>query len=126
MYKNAGFIALGILSMSIGVVGIILPLLPTTPFLVFSSYCFIKGSSKMRKWFESTSLYKKHLVQLKEKRGLTLKTKLRILLPFYCILLYLMAVNDVFLVRVIIIILMIIKTIVFIRIKTLSIDENNS
>lgn len=66
MLKKACSLILGIISMLIGIVGILVPLLPTAPFLVFASFCFIKSSPKMRRWFESTSLYKKHLITLKE------------------------------------------------------------
>ncbi|WP_372655142.1 YbaN family protein [Halobacteriovorax sp.] len=47
---NAIYIAFGILALILGVIGIFLPLLPTTPLLILSAYCFSKGSKKLHHW----------------------------------------------------------------------------
>lgn len=44
------YITLGILSLTLGVIGIFLPILPTTPFLLMASFCFVRSSSKMNHW----------------------------------------------------------------------------
>lgn len=71
----------GILSMTAGAVGVILPVLPTTPFLLLASFCFAKGSVRFHRWFTGTGLYRNHLESFVRDRGMTLKTKLRLLLP---------------------------------------------
>jgi uncharacterized membrane protein YbaN (DUF454 family) len=120
MVKNTLFVALGVLSLCIGGLGTLLPILPTTPFLVLASFLFIKGSPRIQKWFEGTSLYRKHLITLKEKKGLTFKTKLRILLPFYFIMAYGIAVSDNRTMKMIFLALVFIKTALFVKIKTIS------
>lgn len=75
------FIGLAFISLAIGTLGIFLPILPTTPFLLISSFFFAKGSTRFHCWFTRTSLYKKHLVPYVQNRSMTLKTKLSILLP---------------------------------------------
>jgi uncharacterized protein len=75
LYIIIGFIALGL-----GVSGLVLPVLPTTPLLLLASYCFMKGSERFERWFKGTTLYKRHLETFVKERAMTLKQKLTILL----------------------------------------------
>ena len=75
------FIILGFIFVGIGVIGIAVPILPTTPFLLLASFFFAKGSKRFHDWFMSTKLYKKHLESFVKSRAMTLKSKLSILLP---------------------------------------------
>ncbi|MEC1523704.1 DUF454 family protein [Neobacillus niacini] len=75
LYIIIGFIALGL-----GVLGLVLPVLPTTPLLLLASYCFVKGSERFERWFKGTTLYKRHLETFVKERAMTLKQKLSILL----------------------------------------------
>ena len=59
--KKYLYVIIGLLSLVIGMIGVILPVLPTTPFLLLTSFCFMKGSKRFNKWFKSTKIYKKHL-----------------------------------------------------------------
>ena len=51
MIKKIGLIALGTLSLIVGIIGIFLPILPTTPLLLLTSYCYIKSSERLSKKF---------------------------------------------------------------------------
>ena len=75
------WLMIGIVSRVLGSIGGVLPVLPTTPFLLLASFCFAKGSDRFHKWFIGTKLYKKHLESFVTSRSMTLKTKLCILLP---------------------------------------------
>ena len=79
-------IILGFVCAAIGVVGIVVPILPTTPFLLLASFFFAKGSQRFHNWFISTKLYKKHLESFVNSRAMTLKSKLTILIPVSCML----------------------------------------
>jgi uncharacterized protein len=74
------FIIIGFLALGLGVLGIVLPLLPTTPLLLLASFCFMKGSERFERWFKGTSLYKSHLESFVKERAMTLKQKLTILI----------------------------------------------
>ncbi|MBF0752154.1 MULTISPECIES: YbaN family protein [Pasteurellaceae] len=73
------YILLGLLSLVLGIVGIFLPILPTTPFLLLTLFFFAKGSKRLETWFLGTSIYQKHLKSFNERRAMTKKTKRSIL-----------------------------------------------
>lgn len=79
--KKGIFITLAFLFVGLGVIGVILPVMPTTPFLLAASYFFAKGSDRFNNWFMSTKLYKNYLEDFLASRAMTLKAKLRILIP---------------------------------------------
>lgn len=81
------FITFGFICIAIGAVGVVLPILPTTPFLLAASVCFAKGSSRFNNWFKSTMLYKNNLESFEKNRSMTIKTKLCILIPVTMLLL---------------------------------------
>ena len=72
------YIGLGFLFTGIGLIGAVLPVLPTTPFLLLASFFFSRGSERFNRWFTSTKLYKNHLEEFVQNRSMTLKTKLRL------------------------------------------------
>lgn len=78
--KKGLLVTIGLLSMGLGLIGVILPVLPTTPFLLLASVCFVKGSDRFDRWFKGTKLYQKHLEKFVESKKMTLKQKWTILL----------------------------------------------
>ena len=77
--KKAFFVVLGCLSLGLGALGAVLPTLPTVPFLMLAAFCFAKSSEKLHNWFISTKLYKKNLESFVQGKGMTVKTKIRIM-----------------------------------------------
>ncbi|MEI0516580.1 YbaN family protein [Brachyspira murdochii] len=120
------FIVLGFIFVGIGAVGIVVPILPTTPFLLLASFFFAKGSKKFHNWFTSTKLYKKHLESFVKSRAMTLKSKLSILLPVSAMLIItFIFVNNIY-ARITLVILFISKYLYFFtQIKTIKEDEIN-
>lgn len=113
------WLMIGIVSMVLGAIGVVLPVLPTTPFLLLAFFCFAKGSDRFHMWFIGTKLYKKHLESFVTSRSMTLKTKLCILLPASAMLILAMLAMSNIYGRVFIVFLIIFKYIYFFtRIET--------
>lgn len=73
------FIAGGLLALALGAVGVVLPILPSTPFLLVAAFCFAKSSERLNSWFKRTRLYRKNLESFVRGQGMTRGTKLRIM-----------------------------------------------
>ena len=73
------WLAAGCLFLGFGLVGVVLPILPTTPFILVAVFCFAKSSERMHRWLLSTQLYQKHVKKFNETRTMTLKEKITIL-----------------------------------------------
>ncbi|WMT40226.1 YbaN family protein [Paenibacillus sp. D2_2] len=74
------YVTLGFLFLGLGAVGVFLPVLPTTPFLLLASFFFSKGSNRFHRWFCDTKLYKEHLEEFINSRSMTLRAKIGILI----------------------------------------------
>ncbi|MBP3335834.1 MAG: YbaN family protein [Ruminiclostridium sp.] len=72
---------LGFICLALGTIGVVLPILPTVPFYLATVFFFANSSQKLHDWFTGTKLYKKYLESYVQKRGMTVRTKLSIIIP---------------------------------------------
>lgn len=73
------YITLGLLCVALGAIGVVVPGLPTTPFLLAALFCFGKSSERLHRWFISTKIYQKYLKEYDQRRAMTMKQKITIL-----------------------------------------------
>lgn len=78
--KKYIYIALGCVGVILGAIGSVVPLLPAFPFLLLAAICFGKSSERLHTWFVGTKLYKNNLESYVQGRGMTWKTKIRIMI----------------------------------------------
>ena len=76
----------GFLFFALGMVGAVLPILPTTPFILVAAFCFARSSNRLNSWFKGTKVCKMVFEGYMTKRSMTLRAKLTILVPVTALL----------------------------------------
>lgn len=74
-FKKIIFNILGFFFVGLGIVGIFIPLLPTTIFLIIAAYFFAKSSEKYYNWLISNKYFGKFIKDYREGKGVPLKAK---------------------------------------------------
>lgn len=116
---KAIYVGLGFFFFCLGAVGAVLPLLPTTPFLLLSAFFFAKGSDRFNRWFTSTKLYKNHLENFLQTRSMKLRAKIVTVGFASCMLAIPFILTDSIWVRGVILLIVVFKYYYFIfQIKT--------
>lgn len=77
--KKILYIILGCIGLGVGAIGAVVPMLPAFPFLLLAAFCFARSSEKLHNWFIGTKLYKDNLESYLAGKGMTKKTKVRIM-----------------------------------------------
>lgn len=78
--KRQLLLAAGTLSLAVGIVGIVVPLLPTTPFLLLAAGCYLRSSQRFYNWLMGNRLFGNYIRNYIEGKGLPLKVKLFIII----------------------------------------------
>jgi len=75
--KRTLVLALGFLALGLGTLGIVVPLLPTTPLVLLAAACFSYSSQKFYEWIKKNPLFGPYIENYREKRGVTMAFKIR-------------------------------------------------
>ena len=114
------YFILGMICFTLATIGVIIPILPTTPFLLVAAFCFSRSSYRINNWFLSTKLYQDHLDSFIKQRAMTLKTKIYILSFASIMLAFPLFLSQNIYIRIFIILLYIFKYYYFtFKIKTI-------
>ncbi len=114
----------GILLVLIGAIGIFLPILPTTIFLILASACFIKSSPKAHQWLRNHKIFGQYIKNYEEKSGLTIKSKIiNILFLWLMILVSFFFFTSDTLIRILLLLIAVGVTIHLLMIKTRKADN---
>jgi hypothetical protein len=70
------FIALGTLALGLGIVGVFVPLLPTTPLLLAAAACYLRSSEKMYRWLLGHCWFGPFIRNYRQHRAITRKHKM--------------------------------------------------
>ena len=73
--KKLILIISGFASLTVGILGVILPVLPTTPFVLLSAACFSKSSKRLDDWLRRSRLFGPYIENYREKKGISKSRK---------------------------------------------------
>ena len=109
------FLILGVLSFILGAIGVILPILPTTPFLLLSAFLFARSSEKFHERLLKTKLYQKYINEMVIERKTTRKKRNQSLFTVTFIFLLAIVITPVWIGKVCLIIVMSIHHFIMIK-----------
>ncbi len=126
LFKGA-LIVTGTLSLGLGIIGIFIPLLPTTPFLLLAAYCYFRSSKKLYNWLISNKWFGSYIRNYYEGLGIPLKVKLlSISFLWLTIGFSIYFVVNLLIVQIILIIIAVGVTAHILTIKTLKEEQNDN
>jgi len=112
--------SLGVLATAVGLIGVVVPLLPTTPFLLLAAACFVRSSDTMYGRLTSNRLFGGFIRDYREQRGVSARAKIMALVLLWSVIGYtaLTAVTAAWL-RVLLVAIAVAVTLHLLRLRTL-------
>ena len=80
------YFLVGLVSLGLGVVGILLPILTTTPFLLLSIACFSRSSKRFENWLYHTKMYQIYVADFRETGSIAKERKKKIIVSIYILM----------------------------------------
>ena len=109
----------GTLFLILGIIGIVLPLIPTTPFLLLAAACFARSSKKAYIWLLNNKWFGSYIKNYHEGKGIPLKVKIMaISFLWITILASIILIIDIFWVEILLLIIASLVSIHIVLIKT--------
>ncbi len=82
--KKYILIALGLLSLALAVIGIVVPGIPTTPFLLLSAWLFARSSKRLLGYLHSNKYLSRYITSYQKRRGILLWQKIYAITLMWC------------------------------------------
>jgi len=81
-------VTIGVIAVALGVLGVFVPLLPTTPFLLLAAACFVRSSQRLYNWLIHHKWFGDYIRHYREHRAITLKAKIVTLVVLWSVIGY--------------------------------------
>ncbi|HYD60747.1 MAG TPA: YbaN family protein [Noviherbaspirillum sp.] len=117
---------IGSIAVVLAILGIFLPLLPTTPFLLLASACYLRGSERMHRWLRNHRLFGEYLRNFEDNRALPLRAKVVTLVMLWTSMAYSIFIVKALLLRIMLAAIATGVTIMILRMKTLETSRAES
>ena len=117
--KKAVLVAAGSLCILLAVLGVFLPLLPTTPFLLLASACYVRSSERLHGWLMGNRVLGPYIRNFRERRGIPLRGKVTTVVILWLPLIYSVYRLDVFWLELALVLMGVTWSVLILRMKTL-------
>lgn len=108
----------GTVLVGIGILGIFLPLLPTTVFFLMAAWCYARSSKRFYDWLHHNKVFGKYLKNYREGKGITVPGKISIIAVLWCGIIYSIIVTQSLIIQLLLLVIAIGVTIHIIVIPT--------
>ncbi len=114
------YVILGSVALALGVIGMFLPLLPTTPFLLLAAALYFRGSPELYDWLISQKHLGQYIRNFREHRAIPLRAKIISVILLWTTLLYcIICVTDALWLRIVLACVLVGVTVHILSFKTL-------
>jgi uncharacterized membrane protein YbaN (DUF454 family) len=111
---------IGTVSLVFALIGVVLPIIPTTPFVLLSAACYYKGSERLHGWLSRNELFGPIIRNYEEHGGMRKATKIKALtIMWAAVLTSALLVLDTLKMRALVLLIAVIGTVSMLRIKTI-------
>ena len=86
--RKCALVAVGVLALALAVIGIFVPILPTTPFLLLAAACFIRSSERLYRWLIGHRWFGSYIRNYREHRAVTRRAKIAALVMLWSVIGY--------------------------------------
>ena len=121
--KKALLVTAGSLCIVLAVLGVFLPLLPTTPFLLLASACYVRSSERLHGWLMGNRLLGGYIRNFKERRGIPLRGRIVTVVLLWLPLLYSVYRLDILWLELVLVLMGLVWSVLIFRMKTLRAGE---
>ncbi|RQV98421.1 MAG: DUF454 domain-containing protein [Calditrichaeota bacterium] len=119
--RKSLLILAGLISLALGIIGVIIPLLPTTPLLLLSAVCFFHSSDRLYQWLMKHRIFGNYIRNYREHRALTKTSKMVILIILWVTIFYTAFIAiPVLMVQIILFIIAVLVSLHILALKTIS------
>ncbi len=121
--KKIILIFIGLLALILGIIGIFLPIIPTTPFLIASATCFVKSSEKLYNWLITHRVFGLYINSFIKHRAISKNAKIISLLALWVSIILSVVLVNIIWVRFVLPVIAVGVTIYLLNLKTLKPDN---
>jgi uncharacterized membrane protein YbaN (DUF454 family) len=115
--KKALLVAAGSVSLALAVLGLFLPLLPTTPFLLLASACYVRSSERLHGWLVGNRVLGGYIRNFQERRGIPLRGRVLTVVVLWLPLLYSVYRLDLLWLEVLLVVMGLVWSVLILRMK---------